>query len=183
MEGPELQIERNMENLMYKNEIDYADIPSDAVILDVRNGNEHSEIALKRRHYFIELPRFDAESFIRDYDLKGERVCVLCKSGMRASKAAELLEQAGYTNVCIIKGGISSLHGNAKAVFENKVISMERQVRIVAGAMVLIGSVLALASASAFALIPAFVGCGLIYAGISNTCAMASLLAKLSWNR
>lgn len=43
---------------MYKNQIDYAEIPADAVILDVRNGSEHTEVALRRKHYFVELPQF-----------------------------------------------------------------------------------------------------------------------------
>lgn len=98
---------------MYKNQIDYAEIPADAVILDVRNGSEHTEIALRRKHYFVELPQFDAKSFIKDYGLNGEKICVLCKSGFRASKAARMLEEAGYPNVAIIKGGISSLIGKA----------------------------------------------------------------------
>ena len=89
------------------------------------------------------------------------------------------LEEAGYTNVSIIKGGISSLYGKSDIVYESAVMSLERQVRIVAGAIVLLGSILALIANAAFAVIPAFVGCGLIYAGISNTCAMASLLKKL----
>ena len=46
---------------MYKNQIDYAEIPADAVILDVRNGSEHTEVALRRKHYFVELPQFDAK--------------------------------------------------------------------------------------------------------------------------
>ncbi len=172
-----------MDNKLYKNQTDYDNLPADAVILDVRNGNEHSETALKRKHYFIELPRFNAHDFIKDYGLKGECVYVLCKSGMRASKAAEKLENAGYPNVSIISGGISSLAGRQDAVFESAAISMERQVRIAAGSIVLLGSVLAVLFNAAFALIPAFVGCGLIYAGISNTCAMASLLRKLPWNK
>ena len=88
-----------MDNKFYKNQTNYSDLPSDAIILDVRNGIEHSEIALKRKHYFVELPYFDAKSFIKEYGLKGEHVYVLCKSGMRASKAAAKLEEAGYTNV------------------------------------------------------------------------------------
>ena len=86
---------------MYKNQIDYAEIPADAVILDVRNGSEHTEIALRRKHYFVELPQFDAKSFIKDYGLNGEKICVLCKSGFRASKAARMLEEAGYPNVAM----------------------------------------------------------------------------------
>ena len=168
---------------MYKNQIDYAEIPADAVILDVRNGSEHTEVALRRKHYFVELPQFDAKSFIKDYGLSGEKVCVLCKSGFRASKAARMLEEAGYPNVAIIKGEISSLIGKSGLLYEKTVMSMERQVRIVAGALVLLGSVLAMSINVWFALLPAFVGCGLIYAGISNTCAMASLLGKLPWNK
>lgn len=176
-------IATKMENQLYKNQIDFANIPDNAIVLDVRNASEHSEIALKRGHYFIELPRFDAKNFIKECRLKGEPVCVLCRSGMRASKAAVQLENAGYSNVYILKDGIAALSGKPDIVYENKVMSMERQVRIVAGTLVLLGSVLALVSNSAFALLPAFVGCGLIYAGISNTCAMASLLAKLPWNK
>lgn len=168
---------------MYKNQLDYAEIPADAVILDVRNGSEHTEIALRRKHYFVELPQFDAKSFIKDYGLNGEKICVLCKSGFRASKAARMLEEAGYPNIAIIKGGISSLIGKSGLVYEKTVMSMERQVRIVAGALVLLGSVLAMSINVWFALLPAFVGCGLMYAGISNTCAMASLLGKLPWNK
>ncbi len=172
-----------MSDGLYKNQVDYIDMPSDAVILDVRNGNEHSEIALRRKHYFVELPYFDAKNFIKDYGLKGEHVYVLCKSGMRASKAAEELEKAGYPNVSIIRGGMASLHGKSDIVYESAAISMERQVRIVAGTLVLLGSILAFAANEAFIIVPAFVGCGLIYAGISNTCAMALLLKKLPWNK
>ena len=172
-----------MENKFYKNQIDYSELPDDALILDVRNGSEHAEIALKRKHFFVELPRFDAADFIRRYGLKGERIYVLCKSGVRASKAAAKLERAGYENVAIIKGGISSLYGKSDLVYEDKKISMERQVRIVAGSLVLIGALLALLANVYFALLPVFVGCGLIYAGVSNTCAMATVLAKMPWNK
>ena len=89
----------------------------------------------------------------------------------------------GDTNGSIIRGGIDSLRGKAEFVHEKTAISMERQVRIAAGALVLFGCILAFAMNSAFLLLPAFVGCGLIYAGISNTCAMASLLAKMPWNK
>lgn len=172
-----------MESKFYKNQIDYLELPDDAFILDVRNGAEHTEISLRRKHYFVELPNFDAKEFIEKYKPNGERIYVMCKSGVRASKAAEKLEKAGYENVAIIRGGISSLYGKDELVCENKKMSMERQVRIVAGSLVLIGSILALFVNIYFALLPAFVGCGLMYAGISNTCAMATLLGKLPWNK
>ncbi len=172
-----------MSDEIYKNQIDYENLPADAIILDVRNGTEYSEVSLRRKHYFIELPNFNAEEFVKEYNLKGEPIYILCRSGVRSSKAAQEMEKIGYKNVYIIRGGILSVADNPKIVHKSAVMSMERQVRIVAGSLVLIGAILALFLNTAFALLPAFVGCGLIYAGISNTCAMASLLAKLPWNR
>ena len=136
-------IATKMENQLYKNQIDFANIPDNAIVLDVRNASEHSEIALKRGHYFIELPRFDAKNFIKECRLKGEPVCVLCRSGMRASKAAVQLENAGYSNIYIIKDGIAALSGKPDIVYENKVMSMERQVRIVAGAFMYLPGIIA----------------------------------------
>ena len=62
-------------------------------------------------------------------------------------------------------------------------MSLERQVRIAAGAMASAGGVLALAISPWFALVPAFVGAGLVYAGITDRCGMAMLLGKLPFNR
>lgn len=183
MEGGKFKIRRIMQDGLYKNRTEYSELPADALILDVRNGGEHSEMALRRKHYFVELPRFDAKDFIAQHRLSGETVYILCKSGMRASAAARKFEEAGYASVSIISGGISALSGDPSIVCKSAAISMERQVRIAAGLLVLAGSAAALAWSPLFALLPLFVGCGLIFAGVSNTCAMAALLAKLPWNR
>ena len=180
--GMKTQNRQTMEDGLYKNLTEYSDIPADALILDVRDGGEHSEMALRRRHCLVELPRLDAGDFVRQYGLKGETVYILCKSGMRASAAARKFERAGYGNVSVISGGISARSGNPAIVHRSR-ISMERQVRIAAGTLALAGSALALAWNPLFAFLPLFVGGGLVFAGVSNTCAMASLLAKLPWNR
>ena len=62
-------------------------------------------------------------------------------------------------------------------------ISLERQVRIVAGAMAAIGGILALAVNPLWAILPAFVGSGLVFAGVTDTCGMAMVLSKLPYNR
>jgi hypothetical protein len=64
-----------------------------------------------------------------------------------------------------------------------KAISLERQVRIVAGLLVLVGAVLAIAVHPYFAGLSAFIGAGLIFAGITDTCGMAMVLAKMPWNQ
>ena len=152
------------------------------MVLDVRKGSEDSEIAPKRKYYFVELPNFDVAQFIKEHGLKGGHA-YCAKAECAQAKQQRSLKRGGYTNVSIIRGGIDSLRGKAEFVHEKTAISMERQVRIAAGALVLFGCILAFAMNSAFLLLPAFVGCGLIYAGISNTCAMASLLAKMPWNK
>jgi len=62
-------------------------------------------------------------------------------------------------------------------------IPIQRQVQITAGLMVLAGVILGFVVAPAFFLLAGFVGAGLTFAGISGTCAMASLLAVMPWNR
>lgn len=62
-------------------------------------------------------------------------------------------------------------------------MSLERQVRIAAGALASVGGALAVAVSPWFALVPAFVGAGLVYAGITDRCGMAMLLGKLPYNR
>jgi hypothetical protein len=62
-------------------------------------------------------------------------------------------------------------------------MSLERQVRIAAGSLVVLGTVLGAFVHPAFLGLPAFVGAGLIFAGVTDTCGMGMLLARMPWNR
>lgn len=62
-------------------------------------------------------------------------------------------------------------------------MSLERQVRIAAGAMVAIGGIGALAVSPVLAIVPVLIGSGLVFAGLTDTCHMAMLLARLPYNR
>ena len=64
-----------------------------------------------------------------------------------------------------------------------KAVSLERQVRIAAGSLVLLGAVLALTVHPWFALLSAFVGAGLVFSGVTDTCGMGMLLARMPWNQ
>jgi uncharacterized membrane protein HdeD (DUF308 family) len=64
-----------------------------------------------------------------------------------------------------------------------KTISLERQVRIAAGALILIGVLLTFFIHSNFLIIPTFIGAGLLFAGLTNSCTMGLLLAKMPWNK
>jgi len=113
----------------------------------------------------------------------GGEVFLLCRTGRRAREAAELLCAHGGAKAVVVEGGIEAWkHAGYPTRRERGPISLERQVRIAAGALVTIGLLLDTVLPGA-RLLSYFVGAGLIFAGVTNTCAMGLLLAKLPWNR
>jgi rhodanese-related sulfurtransferase len=113
-----------------------------------------------------------------------KRIALICKSGSRARKAAELLESKGLSPI-VVEGGTDAWHTAGLPVESSgqRVISLERQVRIGAGTMVVLGVVLGFAVHPGFFGLSAFVGCGLIFAGVTDWCGMGLLLARCPWNR
>ena len=76
-------------------------------ILDVRRQDEHDEQHLLAPHAFVPLDQLDAKDFMLRHGLDREApVYILCRSGMRARKAADIFSVAGYKNVYVIEGGI-----------------------------------------------------------------------------
>ena len=114
-----------------------------------------------------------------------EPIYVICHSGSRSVKACEAFLAAGFESVFSIEGGTAAWETAGLPVERSKggTISIERQVRIAAGLLVLLGALLALLVHPSIVLLCAFVGAGLIFAGITDSCAMGLLLMKLPWNR
>lgn len=108
-----------------------------------------------------------------------EEVYVLCRTGKRAREAAELLVKSGQGAPIVVRGGVEAWRQAGHPLRrERGPISLERQVRIAAGALVLMGLLV-----PGLGFLPYIVGAGLIVAGVTNTCAMGLLLARLPWNR
>lgn len=111
-------------------------------------------------------------------------VMLVCQSGQRARQAGAMLRQAGMVNLHVLEGGVNAwLAAGLPTVRGTKRMSLERQVRIVAGGLAAIGGVLALVVNPWFAALPAFIGSGLVFSGVTDTCTMAMVLAKLPYNR
>lgn len=111
-------------------------------------------------------------------------VVLICASGNRALKACEILSSRGIKATVLnegIKGWKSA--GRQTEVSETGAISLERQVRIVAGLLGAIGGLLAIFVHPYWAILSTFVGCGLVFAGVTDTCGMAMLLTKLPYNK
>lgn len=112
------------------------------------------------------------------------RVYLLCRSGKRAAQAAERLIGKGFTDVRVIEGGLQAWAAAGLPVEKGggRVWALERQVRFVAGSLVLTGVLLSLVSPW-FILLSGFVGAGLTFSAITDTCGMAMVLARMPWNR
>jgi rhodanese-related sulfurtransferase len=117
--------------------------------------------------------------------LHDQDVVLVCRSGQRAGQAQEALRSAGLT-APVLAGGMSSwtaTGGPVKQVEQGRrVWELERQVRLVAGVLVLL-SVLGSLLVPGLQWVAAGIGAGLTVAALSNTCAMGSLLARMPWNR
>jgi len=104
---------------------------------------------------------------------------------MRSKKAADILKGKGFTNVEVLEGGIDTWkqHGHPVQVGQTQVWAMDRQVRMVAGSLVLLGVLLGVWVHPGFYYLSGFVGAGLVFSALTDTCGMAMLLAKMPWNR
>lgn len=116
---------------------------------------------------------------------RAQPVMLVCRSGRRAEEARRLLAARGFLSVEVLAGGIEAWREQGKPLVSiaRRPWSLERQVRIAAGSLVLLTLVLAAAVSRYFLLATAAVGAGLVFAGISDICMMASLLGRMPWNR
>jgi rhodanese-related sulfurtransferase len=111
-------------------------------------------------------------------------VVLVCQSGRRARQAEEALKSTGLRSVHVLDGGLAAwLAAGLPVVRGRGRISLERQVRIVAGAIAATGGLLAIFVNPMLGVVSVVVGGGLVFAGLTDTCAMAMLLAKLPYNR
>lgn len=176
-----------MSEIKYINpEMMKAPLQANCTILDVRTDMEHAGQHLDCPHIHIPLDQLNVDDFVMKNKLTNDsQLYILCHSGKRAERAAGLFNAKGIKNIHVIDGGISACQGCGVTVKSKSSapISLERQVRITAGIMIVLGSILALLFSSAFLIITLFVGCGLIFAGITNKCGMALLLTKAPWNK
>ena len=154
-------------------------------LLDVRTPSEHAEIHVPGVH-LVSLDRLDATTFAgTTHFAKDKPLYIFCRSGDRAKRAADKLAQHGYQQCHIVDGGTMAWAEAGLPVIRGtrKIISLERQVRIAAGFIVLTGVLLAHFVNPSFIWLSGFVGAGLFFSGISGWCGMGMLIAKMSWNQ
>lgn len=152
-------------------------------LIDVRTPVEFREVHLQIARN-VPLDRLDPAGVMQSRGgSSNDPLYVVCRSGGRGKQACEQFVKAGFTNVINVEGGtLACVEAGLPVVTGKKAISLERQVRIAAGSLVLTGSVLAWFVHPYFIGLPAFVGAGLVFAGITDTCGMGMVLARMPWN-
>lgn len=151
-------------------------------LIDVRTPVEFREVHVSFAHN-VPLDKLDCAKVARERETVDGPLFVICKSGGRGKQACEKIVAAGCSNVINVEGGTTAWEQAGLSVVRGKkAMSLERQVRIAAGAMVLAGVGLSLLSPYWIGL-AAFVGAGLMFAGITDTCGMGMILARMPWNQ
>jgi rhodanese-related sulfurtransferase len=153
-------------------------------LIDVRTPVEFREVHVEGARN-VPLEKLDPADVMRSRsEADDEPLYVICRSGSRGRQACEKLLAAGCTNVFNVEGGtLACAEAGLSVVRGKKAISLERQVRIAAGSLVFISVLLAWLVHPAFAGLAAFVGAGLVFSGVTDTCGMGLLLARMPWNR
>ena len=110
---------------------------------------------------------------------------LVCRSGRRAEQVRQQLAALGFANLAVLEGGVErwAAEGKPLLTIERRPWSMERQVRVAAGSLILLTMALAFTLSHYFLLGTALVGAGLVFAGVSDICMMATALGALPWNR
>ena len=154
----------------------------DVRLLDVRTPGEYESVHIPGA-YNVPLDTL-GEHAAEIRATVNEPVVLICQSGARAQRAEEALKACTMMNLHVLKGGVNGWLAAGLDVHRGpERLTLERQVRIAAGTLAAAGAVLALLVHPLWALLPAFVGSGLIVAGVTNTCGMALVLAQLPYNR
>jgi glyoxylase-like metal-dependent hydrolase (beta-lactamase superfamily II) len=153
----------------------------DSILLDVRTAQELTDISVKLDN-IKHIPLQSLASSM--HSLSNQKsYYILCKTGNRSTMAAASLIENGFSNIAVIQGGMIAWEkANLPLNKTPGPISLERQVRIIAGCLILIGSLLSLVNIW-FIIIPIWVGSGLLFAGITDNCMMGLLLMKLPYNK
>lgn len=151
------------------------------IIVDVRSATE-----AKREHIAgsINIP-LDELSEDKLLPYQNKKIIFHCQLGSRTKQAAEkLASMPGVEKFCMNEG-ISQWKrcDLSTRVDKSAPIEMFRQVQIIAGSLIALGVILAYFISPYFILLDLFVGCGLIFAGVTGFCGMAKLLALLPYNR
>lgn len=156
-------------------------IKQGAVLIDIRSNDEHN-----RKHISgakcIPIGEISADKLP-----KNSTIIFSCLSGMRTQSNSQKLSECACdcSAAYILEGGLNAWEKEGLPTETNGKTTLDimRQVQIGAGSMILIGAILGATVSSWFYLLSAFVGAGLLFAGLTGFCGLAVLLMRMPWNK
>ena len=153
-----------------------------ATLIDIREPDEYARAHIAGAHS-LPLSRFTRSPV----PLEGEKIAVFCcKTGQRTSFNTSLIKlHCGATEVYALEGGVDSWEkaGLELETDRKKPIEIIRQVQITIGSLILVSLLLGLVFSPWFLALSAVAGVGMLMAGITGSCALASLIAGMPWNK
>lgn len=154
----------------------------EAVLIDVREPDEHKAERIEGAR-LMPLSAFNPSEALNAKN--GAKLVLHCRSGRRSEDAGKQLLGAGASDALHLEGGIEAWKQAGMPVVRSggTRVSIMRQVQMVAGGCVLVGTLLGAFVNPWLLIIPGFFGAGLLFAGLSGTCGMAAMLGVMPWNK
>ncbi|KSU63070.1 rhodanese-like domain-containing protein [Arthrobacter sp. NIO-1057] len=155
---------------------------SAVAVLDVRTPAEFESVHIPGSY---NLPLDLVAEHAHDVTRKlAKQIVLVCQSGTRAGQAQQKLADLQIESGSVLDGGISAWEKSGGAVVRGtQRWAMDRQVRMTAGSLVLLGFIGSKLASPKLGYLSAAIGAGLVYSAASNSCAMASVLSKMPWNK
>ena len=154
----------------------------DLVVIDVRSAAEFESLHIKGSYNVpLNLLSEHTEDLVSRL---GERVVLVCHSGVRAEQARQRLATVGLESAYVLEGGASGFaDAGGDVVRGASRWDLERQVRLVAGSLVLTGLVGGKFVSPKLRTVAGIIGTGLTFSAATNTCAMGKALSAMPWNK
>ncbi|WP_423299414.1 rhodanese-like domain-containing protein [Glutamicibacter nicotianae] len=155
---------------------------SAVAVLDVRTPAEFESVHIPGSY---NLPLDLVAEHAHDVTRKlAKQIVLVCQSGTRAGQAQQKLTDLQIESGSVLDGGISAWEkSGGEVVRGTQRWAMDRQVRMTAGSLVLLGFIGSKLASPKLGYLSAGIGAGLVYSAASNSCAMASVLSKMPWNK
>ena len=154
-----------------------------AVLIDIREPAEYARENIAEAR-LVPLSVFGPDKFVQER-AAATSIIFHCQSGNRTCMNFDKLEAAGLPDIYVLEGGLGAWKeaGLPTRLDRKQPIELQRQVMIAAGSLILTGFILGTLVSPWFIAIPVFMGCGLLFAGVTGRCGLATLLMLMPWNK
>ncbi len=154
------------------------------LVVDVRSAAEYESVHIRGSYHVPLATVAERTDELAAHLADDERIVLVCQSGVRAEQARQHLATSGLAHARVLSGGVPAYaSAGGDVVRGRQAWALERQVRLVAGTLVVSGLAAGRFLSPKARLLAAGIGTGLTFSALTDTCAMGAVLARLPWNR